>query len=295
MIRSRENLLALAGRYAAERRAPVATIIKELLHYEILYALLESGAAENLVFQGGTCLRLCHRGTRYSEDLDFVADRPLPGRELDRFEKILRTQIAGAYGLAVSARQRIEPREGSLVQVARINLKIEIPNADRSAQQKQLINVEIAGVPAHDYELLPVSANYPHLPSPFRSMLVRAETRREIMADKVIALGARSYLKYRDVWDLKFLEDGGQEVDLDLIQRKVGDYKIAPENFVQRLKERQAFLGSGEAHRAFQQEMSRFLDAGISAQLDKDRRLVQKIMDAAVRCAAKGQEFYQGK
>lgn len=45
-------------------------IEKELLHYDILYALDEAWVLDNLVFQGGTSLRLCRESNRYSEYLD---------------------------------------------------------------------------------------------------------------------------------------------------------------------------------------------------------------------------------
>ena len=44
-------------------------IEKELIHYDIFYQMRESGLMpENMVFIGGTCLRLCHGSNRYSED-----------------------------------------------------------------------------------------------------------------------------------------------------------------------------------------------------------------------------------
>ena len=53
-----------------ENSRPV--IQKELLHYDILFCLKQSGLLDGLVFQGGTSLRLCYGSNRYSEDLDFV-------------------------------------------------------------------------------------------------------------------------------------------------------------------------------------------------------------------------------
>ena len=35
---------------------------KELLHYDILYCLDQGGLLDQMVFQGGTSLRLCHGG-----------------------------------------------------------------------------------------------------------------------------------------------------------------------------------------------------------------------------------------
>ncbi|AIA69707.1 nucleotidyl transferase AbiEii/AbiGii toxin family protein [Pectobacterium atrosepticum] len=39
---------------------------KELLHYDILYCLDNAGLLEQLTFQGGTSLRLCHGANRYA-------------------------------------------------------------------------------------------------------------------------------------------------------------------------------------------------------------------------------------
>jgi predicted nucleotidyltransferase component of viral defense system len=43
-----------------------AVIEKELLHYDILFALEKGGLLDQLVFQGGTSLRLCYGGNRFS-------------------------------------------------------------------------------------------------------------------------------------------------------------------------------------------------------------------------------------
>ncbi|MGP9799056.1 nucleotidyl transferase AbiEii/AbiGii toxin family protein [Halomonas sp. 86] len=42
-------------------------IEKELLHYDLLYALDKESMLDSLVFQGGTSLRLCYGGSRFSE------------------------------------------------------------------------------------------------------------------------------------------------------------------------------------------------------------------------------------
>src|SRR3954470_13642303 len=46
-------------------------LIKEAIHLHLLSALSEAGVLQHVVFQGGTALRLCYGGERYSEDLDF--------------------------------------------------------------------------------------------------------------------------------------------------------------------------------------------------------------------------------
>lgn len=46
-------------------------MLREYLQYKILEIIFESKYANNLCFLGGTCLRIVHNNTRFSEDLDF--------------------------------------------------------------------------------------------------------------------------------------------------------------------------------------------------------------------------------
>ena len=50
-------------------------LIKEAIHLHLLSALSDAGVLGHVVFQGGTALRLCYGGERYSEDLDFVCGK----------------------------------------------------------------------------------------------------------------------------------------------------------------------------------------------------------------------------
>lgn len=46
-------------------------ILREYLQYKLLEIIFESKYADKLCFLGGTCLRIVHNNTRFSEDLDF--------------------------------------------------------------------------------------------------------------------------------------------------------------------------------------------------------------------------------
>src|SRR5271168_4941144 len=59
-------------------------LLKEAIHLHLLSALSEAGVLRHVVFQGGTALRLCYGGERYSEDLDFVCGKA--GSYVDKIE-----------------------------------------------------------------------------------------------------------------------------------------------------------------------------------------------------------------
>src|ERR1700757_2550529 len=50
-------------------------LMKEAIHLHLLSALSEAGVLQYVIFQGGTALRLCYGGERYSEDLGFVCGK----------------------------------------------------------------------------------------------------------------------------------------------------------------------------------------------------------------------------
>lgn len=76
-------------------------IEKELLHYDILYALDEARVLDNLVFQGGTSLRLCRESNRYSEYLDFAGGRDFNSKMLIAMKQVVEKYIGNRYGLEV--------------------------------------------------------------------------------------------------------------------------------------------------------------------------------------------------
>lgn len=267
-LRTKADLLSLAGQYANERKAPASTIIKEILHYEILFALVQSGAASQLTFRGGTALRLCYQGTRYSEYLDFASGDGFNPEAMSPFADLLQMEIGEAYGLSVEIKAPKDREASDGVNIARWSAKVHVPQVDPSLPQNQIINIEVASVPAHEADLVAVAANYPHLPTPHRQMIIAAETQNEILADKLVALGARPFIKARDIWDIKFLTDRQIVPDMALIARKLRDYGWTQGDFKQKLEEKLATLDDPATSKAFHREMSRFVDAGVTSQLE---------------------------
>lgn len=66
------SLSQIASYYPEPLRGFSRFIIREYLQYKILQIVFDHATyARKLCFLGGTCLRLVHGNTRFSEDLDF--------------------------------------------------------------------------------------------------------------------------------------------------------------------------------------------------------------------------------
>src|ERR1043166_2217534 len=68
-------------------------LIKEAIHLHLLSALSDAGVLRHGVFQGGTALRLCYGGERYSEDLDFVCGKAGSYVDNIEFERLVQNAL----------------------------------------------------------------------------------------------------------------------------------------------------------------------------------------------------------
>jgi predicted nucleotidyltransferase component of viral defense system len=68
-------------------------LIKEAIHLHVLSALSDAGVLRHVVFQGGTALRLCYGGERYSEDLDFVCGKAAAYVKDLEFEQLVQSAL----------------------------------------------------------------------------------------------------------------------------------------------------------------------------------------------------------
>ena len=245
------NLSKLAENYSENLGINLkSVIIKEMLHLDILKALSDCEISKQIAFQGGTALRLCYQGARYCEDLNFVlCNESLDfDKELFReFEEAFIKSIKDKYNLEI---ELIYPKnDENIVQkwIAKIHLPIE--------NRKEKINIEVCKIPSYDNKIKNIK-NY-YNPKHNEDIFLRVESLDEILADKIIAFGAREYIKYRDLWDIKFLKDINIIVNNKFVENKINDYKIS--DFDKLLDEKLYILNNEDLKENFFQEMSRFL------------------------------------
>lgn len=281
MRHSFAELLDLAA--AESGGADVSTrpaIVKELLHYDILAALSASEVGRHVAFQGGTALRVCYGGNRLSEDLDFCvgADVSEPFL-LDSMNEILAKQVHERYGLEVKVSEprpdQNFDREG--VVVKRWRYTIPVPGFP----QAQKINIEFCNIPSYDASPVLVNPRYSFLGDAYGSIVLQTESEREIMADKVIALAGRPFLKARDVWDLRWLSNRGSRPDIAMIEQKANDYGMT--DIGAKLDAAIARLNAPAANRAFMTEMSRFVSPAMVRALQNEQPPGKGYLNHAVR------------
>jgi hypothetical protein len=180
---------------------------RQALHVATLDALMASRRWEpgDLVFQGGTSLHLAYGSPRYSEDLDFLVNSSL---NLQSIAKAVEARLegaawllpAGAKLIVTKAKDARNPHTfvvaiGGADLIGAVRVKVELwraPESTVNAVKTTVSPIRLASGAASGLQTFVPTAELP-----------------EIYVDKVFALGARPYLKSRDVFDLHWLVSRG--------------------------------------------------------------------------------------
>ncbi|MDZ4197867.1 MAG: nucleotidyl transferase AbiEii/AbiGii toxin family protein [Kiritimatiellia bacterium] len=230
---------------------------KELLHHDILREMSRAGWLARLTFIGGTCLRTCYGSPRLSEDLDFAGGPDFVPDRLAELGPTLEKALMGKYGLPV----RVSPpvREEGEVSTWKVRLQTRPTSKHLPAQR---IHIDICAVPSHRARPALLRNAY-GVNMGTEGLILQVESREEILADKWVALAFRpNRVKYRDLWDMIWLDRQGSHLEETLVFQKLNDRKRTRPAFLSVLRDRIDDLENHSEHqRAFRKEMDRFLFA----------------------------------
>lgn len=264
-------------------------IEKELLHYDILFALSEAKLLDSLTFQGGTSLRLCYGAPRFSEDLDFAGGADFDVRGLTDIKQCLEDYLSTRYGLLVVVRspspvlgnQDIGRGDPGHTLVAKWQVSIQTA-PQRPDIPRQRIKLEVAAIPAYSRQIKGLVRNYQFLPDGYSDVFIGVESLDEIMADKLVSLpSCDGHVRHRDIWDLRWLKQQGAQIDLAMVADKVRDYGETA--YLDKLKSMIDRLDGIVRSTAFKNEMTRFIPLDVQA-----RTLEKAGFDAFLASEVKG-------
>lgn len=220
-------------------------VFQEEAQKAILTALSRERLFNHMVFQGGTALRLFYGNPRFSEDLDFVLRQTTSSVDFTDSIKKIERFVHDIFPFLNAVSISVQKKDFSFQ-------RFIVKTNSEYREQKLRIHLEIAMVSSYDNQSK-ILVFPPFNPA------VRVEDGSEILSDKIVALGRRSYLKGRDLWDIYFLQKEKNMVILwDQIIKKVDEYGDTYELFLEKLS-RSISLVENEGISILIDEMKRFL------------------------------------
>jgi len=249
--------------------APLKSVVeKELLHHDILREMSEAGLLDGLTFIGGTCLRACFGSQRLSEDLDFTGGHNFKRATLKNLNDTIINRLYQKYGLHITISEPV--KETGNVDTWKIKITTR---PEQKNMPLQRINIDICAVPSYDARPVLLRNHY-NIDMGTSGLIIQAQSRQEILADKFAALALRpNRIKNRDLWDISWLKQHNINVPVDLLKKKIIDHRCQINKFIELLTDRQESLkSSSDAKANFIWEMRRFLPSQIiSSTIEKDQ------------------------
>ena len=237
---------------AAADKVSVSLLFKEQVQLIILDYLFRKGLFSQMVFQGGTALRLAYQGVRYSEDLDFVLQKKNAPcfKDMHVLLQPITGHIQKFIPFIKQAQLKAQKESSSFKRYCLILETDFLPAKDKT-------NIEIANVPSRRPQTI-IIRHADMVLSP----AVTVERPEEILSDKLLAFSARDYIKGRDLWDIYFLLNTmkmtlGPDI-VTLLKKKILDYDMTPKEFLNSLKKRVEALSTNGTS-ILREEMDRFL------------------------------------
>ena len=209
-----EILDARISDYSPTNELEQENVLQEIVQHYILASLARSGLFSEAIFHGGTCLRIFHGMSRFSEDLDFILKEP--DRDFRWAKHVARAQADCALeGLHFEIQDRSEADDSvkkAFLKTDSIGkvLVLELP-FHRHARRKIRVKLEIDTNPpaGSGYE-----TGYITFPN---AAAITTQPLQSGFAMKCHALLCRRYAKGRDWYDLAWYASKHVVPDLPLL------------------------------------------------------------------------------
>jgi predicted nucleotidyltransferase component of viral defense system len=251
---------------AEDEKISINLILKEYLHSIILDYFFRKGLFDILVFQGGTAIRFCYKGVRYSEDLDFVIN----GMHIGLSSQLVRKKLQNIASYVERNVPLIKKSAFKIQKESKLLSRYILISDAGTLNIKDRTRIEIGFVPAYTYK-----THFLHIDYLLSPPVIIVETEKELLSDKVVAFGGRNYLKGRDIWDIYHLiHNLGVKIDgqaKTMIEKKISAYGMKKGLFVKKFRENMDIL-ERNGENIIRTEMEKFLPAEYQIVLEKQYR-----------------------
>jgi predicted nucleotidyltransferase component of viral defense system len=202
------NLKQIKDQYPDRLHTRPKFLLREYLQYKILEALSQQKQGKDLVFMGGTAIRLVYQSQRFSEDLDFD-NRGLKPDQYQQLMTTIKRQLE-LEGLLVEIKLRFKAAYHCYFKFSGL-----LQQFDLTKQKKEKIMIRFDAADQgydyqHDLKLLnkfDVFARVPVVPVDL------------LLAQKILAALQRERAKGRDFYDIVFLK-AQAEPDMIYLKQK---------------------------------------------------------------------------
>lgn len=185
-------------------------LLREYLQYKILEIIFNSSFANKLCFLGGTCLRIVHHNSRFSEDLDFDNFK-LTENDFYQISKIVSSELI-RDGYEIEIKNVIKGAYHCYIRFPKV-----LYNEGLTGHKEEKILIQL-DTEAHNFNFSPES----YILNKFDVFTKIFTTPLDILlSQKLFAIVNRKRKIGRDFYDVVFMLSKNVKVNLDYIRLKL--------------------------------------------------------------------------
>lgn len=228
-----EQMLAA---YPCQTQDDRRNAIYEVMQQVVLCGLQRGGFFQQAAFYGGTCLRICHGLSRFSEDMDFSLLQKDPSFSLESyFPSII--EECRLLGREVVITKKDKKNFGK-VESAFLKDNTDVYNLSFQTEKSVKIKIEVDTVPPLSFSTEQKLIMLPH------SFSVRCFTLPDLFAGKMHALAFRQWksrIKGRDWYDFEWYVRYNIPLDFEHLRVRAEEFNglsLTRDTFLNLLRER---------------------------------------------------------
>ncbi len=188
--------------------------IREITQEVVLAALGRGDFFKYALFQGGTCLRIFYGLNRFSEDLDFILQKPAPDFQLKNYLRHLTDELSAyGYNIEITDREKADSTiKNAFLKDSSLGKVIDLRHGKQTGPLAKIrIKLEVDTNP-------PLGSGYELqcLDFPFVSA-VAVQDKPSLFAGKIHALLCRDYIKGRDWYDFIWYTSQGIGINYEFL------------------------------------------------------------------------------
>ncbi len=188
--------------------------IREITQEVVLAALGRGDFFKYALFQGGTCLRIFYGLNRFSEDMDFILQKPDSDFQLKNYLHYLTDELAAyGYNIEITDRERADSTiKNAFLKDSSLGKVINLRHGKQTGPLAKIrIKLEVDTNP-------PLGSGYElqYLDFPFVSA-VAVQDKSSLFAGKIHALLCRNYVKGRDWYDFIWYTSQGIGINYEFL------------------------------------------------------------------------------
>ncbi|MBS7351260.1 MAG: nucleotidyl transferase AbiEii/AbiGii toxin family protein [Comamonas sp.] len=205
----------------------LAAIESELLQLRLLRSLDDAGLLNGLVLHGGSAVRFCYGGNRFSDALSFAGGADFTLQRFLHIKQCFEADLGIQCELSIAGKVSSTPYKEAETTISQLDQwALTVSTSNSEGYPCQAVKLEVFRAATHTVQAMPIQIDYDCLPAEYSDIVVMVEGKKEVLAFMLASLPSLPrQARCTCLWDLAGLMRLGTPLDAELLKLKIANQR----------------------------------------------------------------------